>query len=155
MKRFPSDQEKDFWKNVTRDVVRTPYEGQVPSIPPAYGKQKKTTWIDDPLAEPFFPKRQEINQLTRKQVRHIEFESTLDLHGFNEQQAEEKLKIFIYQCLGKNIRTALVITGKGKNIIRQFVESWLLSHPEVIASFQKAQQKHGGQGAFYVFIKKI
>lgn len=155
MKRPPNDQEKDFWKNVTQDVVRTSYENHAPTITPAYGKRRKTTWIDDPLAEPYLPKRQDVNTLSRRQTRNIQFEITLDLHGLTEVQAEEKLKSFIYQCLGKNIRTALVITGKGGNIVRLCVESWLLSHPEVIASFQPAQQKHGGQGAFYVFIKRL
>lgn len=155
MKRPPSDQEKNFWKNVTRDVERTPYEGHLPTITPAYGKRRKTTWIDDPLAEPYLPKRRDVNTLSRRQMRNIEFESTIDLHGLTESQAEEKLKFFIYQCLANSVRTALVITGKGKNIVRLCVESWLLSHPDVIASFQPAQQKHGGKGAFYVFIKKI
>jgi DNA-nicking Smr family endonuclease len=156
VKRSPSDQEKDFWKSVTRDIVKTPYDGIKPSVSPSYHHtQRQTTWIDDPLGEPYLPKRQDVNSLNRRQTRNINFELTLDLHGCNEEQAEQKLKSFIYQCLAINARTVLIITGKGKNIIKQFVENWLLNHPEVIASYQQAQQKHGGQGAFYVFIKKI
>lgn len=56
-------------------------------------------------------------------------------------------------------RCVLVITGKGKageGVIRKRFLDWL-NAPDVrahVSSYAQAHQKHGGAGAFYVFLKR-
>ena len=53
----------------------------------------------------------------------------------------------------------LVITGKGRageGVIRKRFLDWL-NTPDVrdqVASYAQAHQRHGGGGAFYVFLKR-
>lgn len=99
----------------------------------------------------------------------LPIDSTLDLHGFRQNEAYEKLCRFIEQNFYQNKRTLLVITGKGENdsirehwtdpvrgILKQRVPEWLSQPPcsSMILNVLTANSKHGGSGALYVYLKK-
>lgn len=89
----------------------------------------------------------------------LAIEATLDLHGHSLLQAHQLLQHFIYRCYEQQKRCVLIITGKGKDYqgaLFGSVPAWL-NEPDLrpmIVSFTYAVQKHGGQGALYVIIRK-
>ena len=98
-------------------------------------------------------------------------ENTLDLHGLNTKQAENNSINFIEQNYSKGKRLILIITGKGKKsnktdslnynnsgigILKKSLVTWI-ENSEVFSSIigiYPAHVKHGGGGAFYVYLRK-
>ncbi|MEM6410714.1 MAG: Smr/MutS family protein [Pseudomonadota bacterium] len=89
----------------------------------------------------------------------IEFAASLDLHGHTQETAHTALRSFLVRQRDLGARTVLVITGKGKRgegILRQRFLQWLET-PEArsaVSGFSPAHQKHGGGGAWYVFLRR-
>lgn len=99
----------------------------------------------------------------------LEIDATLDLHGLTQVQAETRLGHFIDFAAIRGDRVLLVITGKGtaedadlppfgeapRGILRRRFLEWVEQAPlrRRIASVRQAHQRHGGRGAFYVFLK--
>ena len=90
-------------------------------------------------------------------------EAHIDLHGKNAEQAHSALVWFIKNAYQRNIRTALIITGKGKNspdgvaVLRFQVQEWLTKEPfkRVVVAFCSAKASDGGTGAMYVLLRKF
>ena len=98
----------------------------------------------------------------------MEIEGTLDLHGLTADQAKIKLITFISQShlLGK--RLIIVITGKGKHkgfdefqrpingVLRKSMPDWVNNSAisQKVLQVTPAQPKHGGDGAFYVYLRR-
>tara|TARA_Y100000590_G_scaffold270117_1_gene303350 strand:- start:487 stop:912 length:426 start_codon:yes stop_codon:yes gene_type:complete len=95
----------------------------------------------------------------------------LDLHGSSLSEANNRVKIFLFECFNKGYRKILIITGKGsrsKTDQNPYISEKLgvLKHsiPEfikrdenlskIIIKISEADEKHGGSGAIYVFLKK-
>ncbi len=93
----------------------------------------------------------------------IPIEASLDLHGLTEAAAHARTSRFILGAQSDGLRLVLVITGKGarkggegRGIIRTRFIDWVETAPlrAAIARAAPAKPKDGGQGAFYVFLKK-
>ena len=85
---------------------------------------------------------------------------TLDLHGHTQASAEAAFLGFLRQHQSARSTCVLVITGKGKRgegILRQRFLQWLTREDvrSLVSSYASAHQKHGGSGAFYVFLRRI
>ena len=95
-------------------------------------------------------------------------EATLDLHGMTVAQAHAALIHFLMTAYSRNMRLVLVITGKGKlqkesgliprqvGILRHQVPQWLRMPPlrDKVLQVSEAHGKHGGSGAYYVYLRK-
>ena len=95
-------------------------------------------------------------------------EATLDLHGMTVARAHAALIHFLMTSYSKNMRLVLVITGKGNfhkdtgpiprqvGILRHQVPQWLRTPPlrDKILQVSEAHGKHGGSGAYYVYLRK-
>jgi len=95
-------------------------------------------------------------------------EARIDLHGMTLAEAHPELIRFILNAQGAGLRLVLVITGKGKlredhgpipqrmGALRHQLPHWLhlppLSH--VVLQVTEAHLKHGGSGAFYVYLRR-
>jgi DNA-nicking Smr family endonuclease len=95
-------------------------------------------------------------------------EAWIDLHGMTMAEAHPELVAFILgsQSLGR--RLVLVITGKGKDrdgggpiptrhgVLRHQVPQWLALPPlsQAILQVSPAHMRHGGHGAYYVYLRK-
>ncbi|HQS83372.1 MAG: hypothetical protein B7Y25_00180 [Alphaproteobacteria bacterium 16-39-46] len=88
--------------------------------------------------------------------KHHSFSATLDLHGLSQERAYEKLISFIETNHQKNRRSLLIITGKGQGILKKSLLVWLQSTSlrPLIASVELSLPHHGGEGAFYVILRK-
>ena len=99
-------------------------------------------------------------------------EKSIDLHGLSAKRAEEAVLGFLFQSYSQGNRLVLVITGKGKStiqkdsnffhetkdigIIKKSLTSWIKNSDimTLILCVAPAHSKHGGGGAFYVYLKK-
>ena len=95
-------------------------------------------------------------------------EGTIDLHGLTLGQAQPALVQFILAASASGKRLVLVITGKGKSsddygpipsqkgVLRHHVPRWLGMAPlaQVVLQVSVAHIKHGGGGAYYVYLKR-
>jgi len=84
---------------------------------------------------------------------------TLDLHGHTQASAEAAFLSFLRQHQSERSQCVLVITGKGKRgegVLRQRFLEWLKQDNvrALVSSYAGAHQKHGGGGAFYVFLRR-
>lgn len=96
-------------------------------------------------------------------------EARIDLHGLYQKDAKAKLSRFIEQSYHTGFRCVLVVTGKGKlilegeiadertpGVIRRNFKHWIAEPPlnSMILKAVRAQIKDGGEGAFYVLLRK-
>jgi len=108
----------------------------------------------------------ERNKLRRIKNGKIIIEGTLDLHGFSLKEAESRLRFFVGDGLRLKKRLLLIITGKGSNskpnihgktlTIKSELKNWLLDsfYSDKVQYISKALEQHGGEGAYYFFLKK-
>jgi DNA-nicking Smr family endonuclease len=120
----------------------------------------------------------ELAKFDRRKVRKIvsgqvEIDGHIDLHGRREREAYRALRSFLVEAQGRGWRTVLVITGKGRGrvganeqsqgsairdrgVIRRGVPRWLEESQLrfVVLSYTIAHPRHGGDGAFYVQLRK-
>lgn len=86
------------------------------------------------------------------------FDARLDLHCLTVDQAREEIYRFVNDCVGHDIRAALITHGKGEGrdkpaLLKSCVAHWLPELDQVLA-FHSAQKHHGSYGATYVLFKK-
>ncbi|WP_299842109.1 Smr/MutS family protein [uncultured Paracoccus sp.] len=93
-------------------------------------------------------------------------EARLDLHGMTLAEAHPELMGFILRTHATGKRLVLVITGKGRGdhgplptrpgALRHHVPIWLHQAPlaGVVQQVQGAHRSHGGEGAYYVYLRR-
>ena len=99
-------------------------------------------------------------------------DARLDLHGMTADRAHAALHRFILDSRSRGHRCVLVITGKGRRytvpsrsgfttehaegVLRRDVPRWLRQPPlaEAVVGVYQAHRRHGGDGAFYVYLRK-
>ncbi len=108
----------------------------------------------------------EKNKLRRIKNGKFNIEGTIDLHGLTLKEAEVRLRRFIGNSFQHEKRFLLVITGKGKNskpnnygnklTIKSEITNWILEdfYSDKLQYISKSLDKHGGEGAYYFFLKK-
>lgn len=98
----------------------------------------------------------------------LEIDATLDLHGMTAEQARQRLVLSLQQAHARGARLVLVITGKGKRshidefnrprsgVLREALPDWLRSGAlsGLVLQIAQAHPKHGGKGAFYVYLRR-
>ncbi len=97
-----------------------------------------------------------------KRVRRgrVDLSRRIDLHGHTQMSAARVVRHFLSEAREEGERTVLVITGKGRNgvsVIRRNFLEWLGSAEgaALVSGYAEAHAKHGGAGAFYVFLRKV
>ena len=95
-------------------------------------------------------------------------EGKIDLHGMTADQAHGALTGFIMRAHGEGKRLVLVITGKGKSrrdegpiptrrgVLKHQVPQWFALPPlkACILQVAEAHIRHGGTGAYYVYLRR-
>jgi DNA-nicking Smr family endonuclease len=87
------------------------------------------------------------------------FDARLDLHGLTLERAHKKFLEFVYFAIMDDLKKLLVITGKGSGNtgrIREELPKWCSADylAPLISSCKQAELRHGGEGAFYVTLRK-
>ena len=95
----------------------------------------------------------------------------LDLHGFSLNEANKIVKKFIIESFNNGCKKLVVVTGKGSrsksydnpyiseklSVLKYSVPEYINSDENLIdkiSKISKADLNDGGEGAFYVFLKK-
>lgn len=96
-----------------------------------------------------------------KRVRRgrVPYGGTLDLHGYTQDTGRSALLSFLSQHQDLGDSSVLVITGKGRmgeGVLRRCLIEWIdqSDFRKFVSGYSRANQKHGGDGAFYLFIRK-
>lgn len=87
-----------------------------------------------------------------------DLQARLDLHRKSLKEAREEVLNFLRQCQRMDIRTVIIVHGKGEKsnppaMMKSFVATWLEQITDVMC-FHSALRQHGGNGALYVMLKK-
>lgn len=91
----------------------------------------------------------------------LAIDATLDLHGHLYESAAREVTAFVTAAHRRGARMVLIVTGKGsraggEGVLRQSLPRWL-NAPNLrdrVLAFSAAQPRHGGEGAFYVLLKR-
>jgi DNA-nicking Smr family endonuclease len=96
----------------------------------------------------------------------IDIDGTLDLHGMTQIEARGALHRYLHARVARGDRTVLVITGKGLKTDNDYVAAmtergimlpiWL-SEPSLaplVSGWSVAARGHGGEGAWYVRLRR-
>jgi len=84
----------------------------------------------------------------------------IDLHGKTRDEAIKIVQKFVIECYQKNLRSALIITGKGHHsaekgpVLKREVKLWLERNGySYITDFHEAPPRFGGSGAIWLNFK--
>lgn len=95
-------------------------------------------------------------------------EARIDLHGMTLAEAHPRLNRFVSEAHAAGMRLVLVITGKGRGggdggpisqhpgVLKGQVPHWLALPPlgAIVLQVTEAHLRHGGSGAYYVYLRR-
>jgi DNA-nicking Smr family endonuclease len=178
-KRRLTPDEAKAWSRVARSIKRIGPEpsdfealisaleagepaGHAPTSPPAKPSARPVSNPSTPSHPLQPPGSTPANRGKEKRVRRgkLAVSATFDLHGHTQASAARALPSFLSNAWLDGARCVLVITGKGRlgeGVLKRNFLTWLET-PEaraMVSGYAEAHQRHGGAGAFYVFLRKL
>ncbi len=111
------------------------------------------------------------NKDSNIQERRIKKNLTFDLHGYSLEDANKKIKDLIIEARSKGVSKLTIVTGKGLHsqnekdpyvskelgILKYSVPDYIKKNKELmsmIINIKEANIDDGGNGAFYIYLKK-
>ena len=96
---------------------------------------------------------------------------SLDLHGYTLEEANKNIEIFIDKSFHDGVNKLIIVTGKGLHsqneadpyvskdlsILKYSVPEFIRNNDDVMKKInylEDADIKDGGEGAFYIYLKK-
>lgn len=180
--RILTREERDLWRHVLRSVQ--PLPGRASFMPndakpvqdqPGAGRLGSST-----TAEPVSASRPIIKTaqppplvpIEPKMLRHLRrgqrtVDGVLDLHGLRQDEAHAALNAFLRRKQTDGATLVIIVTGKGggassrdgtqeRGVLRRVVPHWLRL-PDlrpIVLGFEPAADRHGGDGALYVRLRR-
>lgn len=137
-------------------------------IVPAFtisSQSKKTATAAAPAK---IPPKMDAKAFSKMQRGKLRPEGRIDLHGMTQDVAYSALVNFITRAHRNSLRLVLVITGKGRvkedfgpiperiGVLRQNVPRWLATPAlrSIVLQVSPAHKSHGGDGAYYVYLRR-
>lgn len=180
-KRDIRDEERSLWDEVTRNVRRL--RAQRVASKAATKKRQKEPPAPSPVVAARAPVKSAartpvgfgIDGSTAAKLKRgkVEPDAKLDLHGMTQALAHDRLVLFLRRAYEHEFRCVLVVTGKGSpaareptgfalhertktGVLRTMVPRWLeeAALRPLIVGVQAAHQRHGGDGAIYVYLRR-
>ena len=166
MPKRPSKDEETLWQRAMRGVA--------PLSEPRVAKpraEKSASPRGAVLPKPLTPTAKipaaaalpELARADRRELKGKSFSprALLDLHGLRQDEAHRALARFIAAARAKGETSVLIVTGKGgpgrESVLRANLPRWL-AEPEFksqILGMSPAHGAHGGDGAFYLRLRKL
>lgn len=172
---FPDEEDELFWLETIKDINPAPTVNSVKNKPQPQITVKKHRQYAVKQDFSTYSKNLEdmelggIDKNTLNKFKKEEFriEAVLDLHGYKEDDAFEKVEDFITSCYNQGKRCVVVVTGKGnihqnddiyapKGVLKRQTPQWL-NMPRIrsmILIFKNPSERHGGQGALYILLRR-
>ena len=110
-----------------------------------------------------------VDQRTALRLRRgqLPIDARLDLHGLTLEEGSRTFSLFVRESWESGARCVLVITGKGSRsrgavgegasgVLREALPGWI-NQPALrplLLAFSRARPKDGGDGAFYLLLKR-
>ena len=176
MKRPLRPEETRLWAVVTATVRPSPGRAPPPEAPPPVAVEllkvaqtgakppaadtRTTSRPLPPAPQPSHPPDTIEPRRKHRIARGREvIEARLDLHGLDQDRARARLLDFLLEAQARGSRAVLVITGKGyagQGVLRRRTPEWLADPKlrSVVAGLSPAETHHGGEGAFYIALKR-
>ncbi len=151
-----ADSTKPFMAKVGPEQNALAAQAPSPPLPASFQTSKRTESL---LSNKKSGMIQDVKRQKRIRRGQVHFTATLDLHGLTQDSAHQIWQSFFLQHKRAGHRAVLIITGKGKQgdgILRRRFLDWLSSSEAhaLIYGYASAHQKHGGSGAWYVFLRR-
>lgn len=158
-----------LWRDVTRTV--RPLRRSAPPAPRLHASAAKApppvravVHAHPAPAVPVTPARPKVrapiaDRSPEKRIRRgrVDYAGKLDLHGMTQAEAQAALGRFVEHHRAEGARSVLVVTGKGRGerggVLRAALPGWLERLRPVVTGYAAAHAKHGGGGAWYVFLR--
>ena len=158
LKQPKTGQPQDFylWKRVARTVSPLKKNSSAPEKEEFAAMFRTSEAIKPARKTATGPVALRQDKKTRR--GQISIDLKIDLHDMTQAEAFEALQRTLIRAYNQNNKCVLVVTGKGvrgRGVLRQNLPGWL-EHSDirpVIAEFSQAHIRHGGSGAWYVFLK--
>ncbi len=173
--RMPSEDDRRLWHSVTGDIA--PLKGRaLPDTPVEVTEAAEETKKPAPRQQarplpplpPEPPSTPSLDRNTAKRLKSgkIRPDAKVDLHGLTLDEANSRVHATVAQALERGHRLLLVVTGRGgKKLasaeqgtgrIRASLETWIRNgpHRHRVVDIRQAHVSHGGEGAYYVYLKK-
>jgi len=146
----------------TAGVAKAERSGEAPTVSNRASSRRLPVKRGEARADPFCAGDPKLERRVRRGRAPIE--ARLDLHGFRQGPARAALLRFLTEARAKGRRCVLVVTGKGgryastpgsNGVLRTRLRGWLSEDAfrQHVARASQAHPRHGGEGAFYVFVK--
>ena len=104
-------------------------------------------------------------------INKIKKTKTFDLHGYSLNQANKEINNLVYESFNQGLNKLIIVTGKGLHsenekdpykskklgILKYSMPEYIKNNKELmkfINEIKDADIKDGGDGAFYIFLKK-
>ncbi|MFK7942429.1 MAG: Smr/MutS family protein [Paracoccaceae bacterium] len=158
---------------VPRRAPAHPGLSRAPTLPVPTKRSKPavpTSWEPAaPEVKPVGRPQAGLDRRTSERLRrgNREPDARIDLHGMTAERAHRACLTFLSDAAARGCRMVLVITGKGgrdelgimrngRGVLKASLPGWLKASPlrQSIVGIYQAHQRHGGEGAFYVYLKK-
>jgi DNA-nicking Smr family endonuclease len=122
--------------------------------------------------ENFLSKNEKLTNKDLKIDKKLTFKTrSIDLHGYSLEEANKSIENFIITSYQENINKLIVVTGKGihsqnekdpyvskdLSILKYSVPEFISNNKnlmKIIYEMKDAKIEDGGEGAFYIFLKK-
>lgn len=168
-KRSLRPEEQRAWARVARSIRAMPGHSDMPPAPDVLSASKARNRPPDGVVtgspaggQAPLPSGGVANRQGERKVRRgrMPVSATLDLHGHSQASAHGLLVGFLARERSATARCVLVITGKGRDgegVLRRRFLQWLdtAEASGLVSGFAPAHRKHGGAGAWYVFLRKL
>jgi DNA-nicking Smr family endonuclease len=155
-----TEDEKKLWRRVAARVRPRPKAEEPDTAAPAPRAKPSVQRACAPALPQRSPRTPPQDRGAEKRVRRgkVEIGGTLDLHGHTQQSARAALIRFLRVAHARGARTVIVVTGVGRarqGVLRQRFPEWLAEGElrPLVSGFAQAHRAHGGEGAFYVFLR--
>lgn len=174
--------DENLWDLVTQDVKplhpskKTARQKEVASkdkTKPSKTRLKESSKTKDsiPRTTAIVEKSREMDKNTKEKLvkGKLKIEGRIDLHGMRQEEAFKSLSSFIESSYNSGKRMVLVITGKGaqsvnpehwmedaRGILKRKFPTWMQQTPfrDIVLQYHQARPRDGGEGAFYVYLRK-
>jgi DNA-nicking Smr family endonuclease len=166
-----SESERILWREITRSIAPL---RQQPADDPAGEEEIKPPVRPVPFrpapAKPQAPAAKTspppLTPLSRRAKQRVArgqdtIDGRIDLHGLTQAEAHDALMRFLHMAQTRGARLVMVITGKGRGgeggVLKRQVPLWLAlpDFRAMVIGFEEAHQRHGGEGALYLRLRRI
>jgi len=133
---------------------------------------KKISDKDKKDWENFLSSKEKLSDKDQKNIEKKYYKiKSIDLHGYTLEEANKSIQDFINKSYEANINKLIVVTGKGLHsnnekdpyvskdlsILKYSVPEFIKNNIELkkkISEISNAKIEDGGDGAFYIYLKK-